>query len=201
MTPASPPETVLFLQFSFFDAHNRTPSPRFPSFGRRDDTMQQTEIYKLNLIESTDTFSPAPLNSNAQTVEDALADHAAQLASHNMSLAQLAIDDLQLSTGSYTGNGTCGSDHENKLNFQFMPKLVMIMGETQFCLFLRGFRHGLGHNCGATVADRYVQNVTWSGNSLSWHISETNGTSGPYETWPAHQFNASNTTYHYLAIG
>ena len=31
--------------------------------------MQQTENYKLNLIESTDTFSPEALNENAKTTE------------------------------------------------------------------------------------------------------------------------------------
>ena len=35
--------------------------------------MQQTEKYKLNLIEKTDTFSPDPLNENMQRVEAAIA--------------------------------------------------------------------------------------------------------------------------------
>ena len=34
--------------------------------------MQQTDKYKLNLIETSDTFSPAPLNENAQKLEAAL---------------------------------------------------------------------------------------------------------------------------------
>ena len=34
--------------------------------------MQQTETYQLNLIETSDTFSPAPLNENAQKLEAAL---------------------------------------------------------------------------------------------------------------------------------
>lgn len=34
--------------------------------------MKQTEHYKLNLIESTDTFSPTPLNENATLLEQAL---------------------------------------------------------------------------------------------------------------------------------
>ena len=34
--------------------------------------MQQTETYQLNLIETSDTFSPAPLNENAQKLESAL---------------------------------------------------------------------------------------------------------------------------------
>lgn len=34
--------------------------------------MQQTTKYKLNLIETSDPFSPAPLNENAQKLEGAL---------------------------------------------------------------------------------------------------------------------------------
>lgn len=34
--------------------------------------MQQTEKYKLNLIEKNDPFSPDPLNENAQKLEAAL---------------------------------------------------------------------------------------------------------------------------------
>lgn len=34
--------------------------------------MQQTNQYQLNLIETSDTFSPAPLNENAQKLEAAL---------------------------------------------------------------------------------------------------------------------------------
>lgn len=39
--------------------------------------MQQTDKYQLNLIESSDTFSPAPLNENAQKLEAAIAAEAA----------------------------------------------------------------------------------------------------------------------------
>lgn len=35
--------------------------------------MQQTETYKLNLIEKTDTFSPDALNENTRKVEEVLA--------------------------------------------------------------------------------------------------------------------------------
>ena len=34
--------------------------------------MQHTETYNLNLIETSDTFSPDPLNQNAQALEDAV---------------------------------------------------------------------------------------------------------------------------------
>lgn len=36
------------------------------------EDMQQTETYKLNLVEGEDTFSPLPLNENAEKLEAAL---------------------------------------------------------------------------------------------------------------------------------
>ena len=39
--------------------------------------MQQTNKYKFNLIETTDAFSPNPLNDNAKKLEDALITHEA----------------------------------------------------------------------------------------------------------------------------
>ena len=39
--------------------------------------MQQTEKYKLNLIERDDAFSPDALNQNTQKLENALAAHEA----------------------------------------------------------------------------------------------------------------------------
>ena len=39
--------------------------------------MQQTQTYKLNLIETSDTFSPAPLNENMEKVEAGISAEAA----------------------------------------------------------------------------------------------------------------------------
>lgn len=41
--------------------------------------MQQTDKYKLNLIEKTDTFSPDALNENMEKVEGSITAEAAAL--------------------------------------------------------------------------------------------------------------------------
>lgn len=163
--------------------------------------MQQTKTYKFNLIESTDTFSPVPLNENMQSIEDVLARQAASLSEQTEALNTLAAADLKIDMGTYTGTGSCGSDSKNRLTFDFQPKLVLIMGGAQSCLFLRGFGSGLGHGCVNGDADRLVQTAEWSGNTLTWYIHEAIGDTGSYQQWATHQLNAVNTTYHYLAIG
>ena len=163
--------------------------------------MQQTETYKLNLIESTDTFSPAPLNENMQAIEGVLAEQAASLKGQAETLNKLAAAALKIAMGTYTGTGTYGSDSKNSLAFGFQPKLVLVMGGAQSCLFLRGFGSGLGHSCVNGDADRLVQTAAWNGNTLTWYIHEAIGDSGSYQQWATHQLNEVNTTYHYLAIG
>ena len=45
--------------------------------------MQQTEHYSLNLIETSDTFTPQPLNENTQALDAKLADLDTQAGSLN----------------------------------------------------------------------------------------------------------------------
>ena len=163
--------------------------------------MQQTETYKFNLIESTDTFSPVPLNENMQSIEGVLAKQAVSLSEQTEALNTLAAADLKIDMGTYEGTGECGSEAPNSLTFGFQPKLILIMSKNQFCLFMYGFEFGLGRSCRASDCDRFIQAATWRGNTLSWYISEANGSTGPYEKWDIHQFNSAGTTYHYLAIG
>ena len=58
--------------------------------------MQQTETYKLNLVEPTDPFSPGPLNENAQKTEAALA---------ALSARTVTLENCRIVVGQYTGTG------------------------------------------------------------------------------------------------
>ena len=88
--------------------------------------MQQTETYKFNLIESSDTFSPAPLNENMEKVE-------AQLDAEAQARAE-AVADLderlqvfevhQITYGVYSGN----DGKAQEISVGFTPKLVFIQG-------------------------------------------------------------------------
>lgn len=76
--------------------------------------MQQTEKYKLNKPESTDTFSVSPLNENADTLEAQLArldgadaaETAARTAADTALDARVtALELKKVAVGSYRGNG------------------------------------------------------------------------------------------------
>lgn len=76
--------------------------------------MQQTERYKLNLIESSDPFLPNGLNQNTQKVEEVLA---AQEAASDQKLAEVAgrvtaLEAHRFIIGSYHGDGA---------NIRFVP--------------------------------------------------------------------------------
>lgn len=149
--------------------------------------MQQTSQYKLNLIESGDTFSAAPLNENAEKLETTLAQHTSAIAAR-----------AKCSMGTYTGTGTYGSGKKNTLTFQFEPKLVLVMSSPQFCLFLRGLNTGLKRNNEDTGAERYIQTAAWDGTTLTWYITTTNGAAETYTLAANQQLNAKNTN---IAIG
>lgn len=88
--------------------------------------MQHTETYNLNLIETSDTFSPDPLNQNAQALEDALAGESAARASADAALDQrlVKLEAKHVVAGAYTGNGDSSATQLIRLGFT--PKVVLI---------------------------------------------------------------------------
>jgi len=67
--------------------------------------MQQTEKYKLNLIESSDPFLPDALNRNTQKVEDAMSAHESKLDGQTADLDRrvTALEARQVFCGTYEG--------------------------------------------------------------------------------------------------
>ena len=93
--------------------------------------MQHTETYNLNLIETTDTFSPDPLNQNAQLLEDALAAETSARTSADGALDQrvTVLEARRIVTGIYTGSSS--TDYPTKfVNLGFTPKLVLCFERT-----------------------------------------------------------------------
>ena len=86
----------------------------------RDKNMQQTETYKLNLMEGSDTFSPQPLNENMEAIEGVL--------------KELASD--RVIVGSYTGDGTT----DRFIEVGFTPKALLLFiqfgSNSQECFIL-----------------------------------------------------------------
>lgn len=162
--------------------------------------MQQTTKYQFNLVDTTDDFSPAPLNQNAQKTETLLAGMEEDLAALEDSVdSQLAAVTAALGSGghtarvtygSYTGTGTYGSDNPITLNCPFKPLAVVIQSHYQnsrtTVYFIR--------NMTSVISDAYQQytmQITWNDQSVSFYSDGSQF---------AH-FNAIGGTYHYVILG
>lgn len=142
--------------------------------------MQYTNQYQFNLIESGDTFSAAPLNENAEKMEEALE-------TLNQSIEAAKSAGLQVATGSYTGTGTYGSSNKNTLTFSFRPMVVIVMCKASGAyggVWLQGATNG-------TTSSSSQATLTWSDNGVSWYHFNNY----------AYQLNDTNVTYLYAAIG
>ena len=86
--------------------------------------MQQTENLKLNLIETGDPISPAPINENAQKIEAALTSEVETRQAETADLDQrvTTLELKKLVFGSYIGNGI--SNHIIALGFTPIAVLI-----------------------------------------------------------------------------
>ena len=173
--------------------------------------MQQTTKYQFNLVDTTDDFSPTPLNQNMEKVEEELSGLSTALtqgleevedsvsALEDSVDSQLAAVTAALGTGgsnarvtygSYTGTGTYGSDNPITLNCPFKPLAVVIQSHYQnsrtTVYFIR--------NMTSVISDAYQQytmQITWNDQSVSFYSDGSQF---------AH-FNAIGGTYHYVILG
>lgn len=86
--------------------------------------MQHTETYNLNLIETSDTFSPDPLNQNAQALEDAVeaARAEAQAADSALDARLKVFEAKHVKVGMYR---VLNSNVPLTINVGFTPKVVL----------------------------------------------------------------------------
>ncbi len=91
--------------------------------------MQQTQNYKLNLIETSDPLSPAPLNENADTLDAALADETRTRQAETTDLFQRVtlLEARHFLVGSYVGIGEKTQD----IMLGFTPKGVLVQGNNE----------------------------------------------------------------------
>lgn len=118
--------------------------------------MQQTEKYKLNLIERNDPFSPDALNQNTQKVEDAMAAHEAGIEQR-----LTVLEAHRIAYGTYTGNG-----QNNRFIFlPFTPKLVVLIGSNVAATHDNGnavtSSVKLGENGFTVVSTNYYNHEGW----------------------------------------
>ncbi len=139
--------------------------------------MQQTNTYKLNLVETTDNFSPSPLNENMEKLEEALEVYKSALS-----------DQVKFNVGVYTGTGTLGTAGKTVIKFPFEPKFVLVWGSSPYIgLFARD---GV---CRIIYGNSASQpSVTWGTKSLSLWTAVNDA---------AYQLNSEGCTYNWLAVG
>ncbi len=158
--------------------------------------MQQTSKYQFNLVDSTDDFSPVPLNQNAQKTEDLiegveqdLSDMAEELDALSAGLGS-GGKTCRVAWGTYTGTGTTGADQPTVFNFDFRPVMlvverkdgehehpfIIIQGVTQMPMNFAGY---------------HLTYVTWGDRQIKLHGLSTADV----------QFNMSGWVYQYLALG
>ena len=137
--------------------------------------MQQTEKYKLNLIESSDPFLPEGLNENTQKVEDVLA---AREALSDERLADMdqrvtVLEAHQFFVGTYTGDGQLSQE----IHLGFTPLAVCV---------------------GSISGSNYIANWAYTGNN-SYGVGIIEG-GFKVSTSFAASTNNSGVTYSYLLI-
>ena len=149
--------------------------------------MQQTSKYQFNLVDTTDDFSPAPLNQNMEKVEE-------ELEGIEESLADVVSDlgtgnhNCRMSFGTHTGTGTSGASAPNVIQVGFTPVLIMVgtiepSGLYWPTLVIRPMTAGIT-GAGNTMP------FSWGDHSVQWC---SDGASS--------QLNINGNTYVYLVLG
>lgn len=167
-------------------------------------TQEGTPLNKANLLSDL----TAAKFGNAETVNAVLAilSKAAVLTDGELKLPDGSIvPAIKLAFGTYTGSGTFGSDNQNSLTFEFIPRFVAILpvseegrlgiyngGEiiTTFPTGAKSDKTGgnyYNYSCPASLSGKTLK---WWGRSIG---NVVNG--------PDAQLNKSGVVYRYFAIG
>lgn len=166
-------------------------------------TSNHTEKYKLSQWEKSDKILMEDFNSDNHKIEDALASLAASKAEQSevdklSSQVASALSEIpKFAMGTYQGTGKYGAANPNSLTFPFKPKLVLLMGDPVYALFLEGNRTAKSFS-GTTTSSF---NVTWNGATMSWYVTYANSGGANYALDAGFQMNSLNATYKYFIIG
>ena len=107
----------------------------------------------------------------------------------------------KIAIGSYVGTGTYSSANPNTLNFDFEPKVLIVVADGANSSYpgfviVRGqsYSNGIGSYSNSAVG--YDLRTAWAGNSVSWYTNNTFDHGRAYA-----QLNAEGVTYRYIALG
>ena len=153
--------------------------------------MQQTSKYQFNLVDTTDDFSPAPLNQNAQKTEAALVameeSLTGQIEEMEGSLASLAAN---VGTAGKTGTGTYGQDTPTVFACDFKPMLVIVGWQDYQYSPPLVLVHGV--DLAPTEFFQYqAVSVIWEDRQVKIYSTDAEET----------QFNKEGHAYRYLILG
>lgn len=162
--------------------------------------MQQTSKYQFNLVDTTDDFSPTPLNQNAQKTEAALVameeSLTGQIEEMEGSLASLAANvgtagkTARIAWGSYTGTGTYGQDTPTVFACDFKPMLVIVGWQDYQYSPPLVLVHGV--DLAPTEFFQYqAVSVIWEDRQVKIYSTDAEET----------QFNKEGHAYRYLILG
>ena len=140
-----------------------------------------TEHYQLHQWEPGDAFLRTDFNEDLEKIDAAL--------------KRLGDQTRHCTTGNYIGTGTYGVENVNRLDFNFQPKMVVIVADSTAVMkigtiFLAGqtYSHGIGiitmSNVGLGIT------LSWTDRGVSW-----------YSNAAERQLNQTGITYSYFAFG
>ena len=175
--------------------------------------MQQTKTCKLNLIGTSDVFSPEPLNENARTLETQLdavrgefaaadAGLSGQVAAleaakaEKTALAALEAGQLRFKYSTYTGDGTSGKSNPTRLEFDFKPLLLIVSSPGSPIYGGRVWLRGAARGTSAQLETGTVKSVTltWEDRAVEWVNYGVNDNAEL-------RLNIDGSTYYYFALG
>lgn len=150
-----------------FNADNEKIDAAIDALSTEIDSVQTALTSELNTVNAT-------LTSELNTVKSGL---------------------LKVTTGSYSGNGKCGSSNPTKLTFSFAPLLVLITFDGYTAILCKGSAYanifgGIQQGYNSPAYAWYITPVTWSGKTVSWYAGDAST-----------QLSHSAYSYKYVAFG
>ena len=141
--------------------------------------MQQTNKYKLNLIEKDDTFSPDPLNDNMEKVEGALEGVTVHADAGDAAEAQARADAdadldqrIQVFEAHHVAVGTYTPQKNTVTNVDigFSPSLILIhaLGTTDTCGVLMA---GYNHPNGKITSNGFQVDAAGAGGNINYYYN------------------------------
>lgn len=111
----------------------------------------------------------------------------------NVDTGVRATNETRSAIGTYVGTGVCGSENKNQLSFDFVPKIVFIVGNSPHTTY--GYILGILWNAwGITFqwnSDHEELSTSVTGNTIKWYSPNS----------VSNQMNLQDVAYTYIAFG